>query len=92
MPVTLCRGAGLSITAPIALFRFARSMYHGPAVYCLFDPHPLKRPANRPSFNEAFNLLSRGQRWLAIIPWAGMVAFHVRFDRFPNFIGRSRML
>jgi hypothetical protein len=37
-------GAGLSITAPIALFRFARSMYHGVRCLLSFDPHPLKRP------------------------------------------------
>jgi hypothetical protein len=32
--------------------------------YCLFDSRQLKRPANHPSFNEVFNLLSRERRWL----------------------------
>jgi hypothetical protein len=42
-------------------------MYHG--IRCPFpvDPHPLKRPANQPAFNEVLNLRSRGQ-------WDGMRA------------------
>jgi hypothetical protein len=41
-------------------------MYH--RVRCLlpFDPNQLKRPANHPSFNEALNLRSRGQRLPAL--------------------------
>jgi hypothetical protein len=40
-------------------------MYHGVRFLLPFDPHPLKRPANHPSFNEALNLGSSGQ-------WDGM--------------------
>jgi hypothetical protein len=29
-----------------------------------FDSRQLKRPANHPSFNEVFNLRSKGRRWL----------------------------
>ena len=78
-PVTLFLGAGLSITAPIALFRSARSMYH--SVRCLlpFGPNQSKCPANHPSFNEALNLRSRG-------PWGGMRAgyVYVLFVRIPS--------
>jgi hypothetical protein len=37
-------------------------MYHGVRCLLPFDPHLLKRPANHPSFNEALNLRSTGQR------------------------------
>jgi len=86
-------GAGLSITAPIALFRSVRSTYHG--VRCLLpcDPHQLKRPVNHPSFNEVFNLRSRGQRPARYsMGWHGRrICMSVPYRRLPNSPGRRRM-
>jgi hypothetical protein len=73
--VIVSSGPGLFIIASGIVISVRPSVYHGAdcfipvravdvsrasALYCRSIPNQLKHPANRPSFNEAISLRSRG--------------------------------